>query len=167
MTLYLAQLKAILPGAAALPKTTVKASYLYMKRWRYVFRKVILCVEDDPIALMTRRILLSKEGYEVLVASCGGAALRILDDTRVDLVITDHFMPEMSGTELVAAKKSLDYKIPTLILTGAHEPPAGSEMADVVLIKGSDPRILLRKVAQLLNEPAPSAEGDTRHLDRE
>lgn len=138
-----------------------------MKRWRYAFRKVILCVEDDPIALMARRMLLSQQGYEVLVASCGGTALEILADTQVDLVVTDHVMPGMSGTELVAAMKSRGYTTLTMILTGATEPPAGSELADVVVTKGCDPRSLLREVAQILRETAPSAEGDFPNLDRE
>jgi CheY-like chemotaxis protein len=126
-----------------------------MKIWRYAFQKTILCVEDDPIALMARRILLSQHGYEVLVASSGDAALRILADTHVDLVITDHFMPGMSGAELVAAMKSRNYSAPTAILTGAQEPPAGSELADIVLIKGCDPLAFLMKVAQLLRDATP------------
>jgi CheY-like chemotaxis protein len=131
-----------------------------------VFRKVILCVDDDPIALTSRRLLLAKEGYEVLVALSGSAALRLLASSHIDLLITDHFMPGMTGTELVAEMKSRDYKIPTMILTGAPEPPPGSEQAHMVLIKGFDLQIFLTSVAQLLREQG-SPEGDTSNEEPE
>jgi len=123
--------------------------------------KVILCVDNDPNALMTRRILLSTRGYEVLIALSGSAALRVLAVEHVDLLITDDCMPDMTGTELVAAVKSRDEKVRSLILAGGHEPLAGSEPADMVLIKGGDPKVFLTTVAQLLEQLGSSAEGDT------
>jgi len=119
---------------------------------------VVLCVDDDPIALMSRRLLLEGLGYEVLVASSGSSALQIVRGRRVDLVLTDHFMPEMTGAELVATLKLEDPKIPAVILTGAQEPPPGSEQADLVLIKGADPQKFLTEIAKFLAERIAPAE---------
>ena len=61
----------------------------------------ILVVDDVPD---TREILnknLSAEGYQVFTASSVAEAIRVLDATSVDLVITDIRMPKVSGIELV------------------------------------------------------------------
>ena len=56
-----------------------------------------------------------------------------------------------------------NYKIPTVLLTGAPEPPAGSELADMVLLKGCDPQAFLSNVAQLLMHPEASTDGDPQN----
>jgi PAS domain S-box-containing protein len=64
--------------------------------------EVILLVEDEPAVQLLERRVLEMGGYEVLVASSGEEALRILDahTGRVDLLVTDVVMPGMSGREL-------------------------------------------------------------------
>lgn len=59
-------------------------------------RKKILFADDDPEIREVVRILLESEGYEVLEAADGGAAIQMADDT-VDLIILDVMMPECSG----------------------------------------------------------------------
>jgi len=119
---------------------------------------VILCVDDDPSGLLSRRMLLERLGFEVLGAASGGAALRMLHRRRVDLVITDHFLPGMTGVELIAAVKLLRPQLPVMMLTGAMEAPPGSEQADLVLIKGADPQRFLAEVAKLLAKRLPPAD---------
>lgn len=57
----------------------------------------ILVVDDEKITRMRLCRLLSKHGYNVLDASGGREALRILQTKSVDLVVLDIFMPEMDG----------------------------------------------------------------------
>jgi len=111
---------------------------------------VILCVDDDPIGLTTRRMVLATVGYEVLTAVSGAGALRLLRRKQVDLVITDHFLPGMSGAELTVASKARDPKLPVIVLTGAIETPPGCEHADLVVTKGAAPEEFLTLVAKLL-----------------
>ncbi len=110
---------------------------------------VILCVDDDPIGLTTRRMLLNAAGYQVFTAVSGAAALRMLRRKPINLVITDHFLPGMTGSELAAAVKARKPDVPVVVLTGAVEPPPGSESADLVLIKGMSPEEFLAAIAKL------------------
>jgi CheY-like chemotaxis protein len=63
----------------------------------------ILLVEDNPVNRMVAIGLLSKRGYELLVAENGRKALEILDTQAVDLILMDIQMPEMNGFEATAA----------------------------------------------------------------
>ena len=125
--------------AAAMEKCVAKAGAF-----------VILCVDDDPVGLMSRRQVLASVGYEVLTAVSGAAALRLLRRRAVDLVITDHFLPGMTGVELAAAAKVLNPQLPVVLLTGWPDPPAGAEQADLFLVKGMDPPEFLAVIAKLL-----------------
>lgn len=109
----------------------------------------VLCVDDDVMGLISRRLLLERFGCEVRVAASAQAAVRILRQQRVDIVVTDHLLPGMSGTELLQEVRLLDPFVPVMILTGVPDPIPGAEQADCVLIKGVDPHTFLNQVAQL------------------
>jgi CheY-like chemotaxis protein len=115
--------------------------------------RVILCVDDDPKALMARRLVLSTAGYDVLTALSGEDALRILHRRRVDLVIADAFLPRFQGAAITNAIKSHDPQIRVVLLTGAPELPSGLK-ADLVLIKGRAPAAFLAEIAAVLDRPA-------------
>ena len=61
----------------------------------------ILVVDDEPALLKTTRKLLQVDGHEVLEAADGVAALQIIASQPVDLVLTDLYMPNMDGIELI------------------------------------------------------------------
>jgi len=60
----------------------------------------VLAVDDEFASLEVLALLLESEGFEVLTASDGEAALALLANVTVDLLITDYKMPKMDGTEL-------------------------------------------------------------------
>jgi PAS domain S-box-containing protein len=60
----------------------------------------ILLVEDEDMVRRYVATVLGDAGYQVLVASDGLEAMRIADDHRVDLLLTDVVMPKISGPEL-------------------------------------------------------------------
>jgi two-component system, chemotaxis family, chemotaxis protein CheY len=62
----------------------------------------ILLVDDDPDVLTTLQETLSSVGHEVGVASNGKSGLEAIRERPVDLVITDIFMPEKGGLDLIA-----------------------------------------------------------------
>lgn len=64
-------------------------------------RERILVVDDAPETLELIRRNLTDEGYRVLTAPGVAEAIRILDSTAVDLIITDLKMPKVSGLSLV------------------------------------------------------------------
>lgn len=83
----------------------------------------VLIVDDSRLVRARYRLLLEQQGYEVLVASDGQAALQLLEqDARLQLVITDLHMPQMDGRELVTAIRDLrDHQLlPVLMLTSSE-----------------------------------------------
>lgn len=62
----------------------------------------ILVVDDEPMVLNLMRMVLEKEGYEVIIASNGRYAFSVMvDDPDVLVVISDYAMPEMDGLTLI------------------------------------------------------------------
>jgi response regulator RpfG family c-di-GMP phosphodiesterase len=82
------------------------------------YTHTVLCVDDEQGILQSLRRLLRKEDYRVLTASSGAEGLRILEASDVHLVISDHRMPQMSGTEFFAAVKELYPDTFRIILSG-------------------------------------------------
>jgi response regulator RpfG family c-di-GMP phosphodiesterase len=78
----------------------------------------ILCLDDEKNILNSLRRLLRKEGYNLLLASSGEEAFKLLEENEVQLVISDQRMPEMNGTEFLAKVKERYPDILRIILTG-------------------------------------------------
>lgn len=81
--------------------------------------KNILIVDDSESIREVVSFTLENEGYNVLIGVDGKDALRFLDGSPIDLIITDLHMPEMDGIELIKNVRAMDsYKrIPILFLT--------------------------------------------------
>lgn len=62
----------------------------------------VLLVDDEPKITNAIRRLLRSEELKIFEADSGAAGLRILDAEPIDLVISDHRMPEMTGAEFLA-----------------------------------------------------------------
>ncbi|WP_137390549.1 hybrid sensor histidine kinase/response regulator [Rhodoligotrophos defluvii] len=98
---------------------------------------VILAVDDDGLVLMSTSAMLEDLGHEVIEAASGAEALETLrSNKRVDLVITDQVMPQMTGTQLAAAIRAEWPDLPVIIATGYAELP---EDVAAVLPKLSKP----------------------------
>ena len=80
----------------------------------------ILVVEDEGAVLDLVRWILETQGYQVLTASDGAEALHLYRDEaeRIDLVISDVVMPELSGPELVSQLRALRPSLKVLYMTG-------------------------------------------------
>jgi CheY-like chemotaxis protein len=83
-------------------------------------KETILLVEDDVDVLTILHGILENAGYNVKMAKNGKIALDILQDdpTKIDLVITDIIMPEMSGTELFKRAMNLQTTPEFLYISG-------------------------------------------------
>jgi signal transduction histidine kinase len=103
----------------------------------------ILIVDDAPELLLLLRKLVVRMGYQVETALSAHAALKILAERRIDLLLTDWSMPGMNGGELIEALKC-DARlrdIPSIVLTG-HD--TDTERSDA-LAAGCD-RFLVKPV---------------------
>jgi two-component system response regulator PilR (NtrC family) len=77
----------------------------------------ILVVDDEESIREFFEIMLKREGYEVTTASNGVEALDRLKKERMDLVISDLQMPEMSGMQLLQAAKEVDPELLLIMIT--------------------------------------------------
>jgi CheY-like chemotaxis protein len=90
---------------------------------------VIVAVDDDPLVLMNTTAMLEDLGHTVIDAISGYEALQKLDEAGpVDLVITDHAMPSMTGSQLAQQIRARWPALPVVLATGYAElPPGGNE----------------------------------------
>jgi len=69
----------------------------------------ILVAEDDPVSLKILERMLAKAGYEVRTVSDGQQAWESLQQSEIQLVISDWMMPRMSGLELCEKIRAGDF----------------------------------------------------------
>ena len=79
---------------------------------------IVLVVDDDPLQRNILKVILSDEGYETHIASSGDEALRIAKTLEPDVVLTDLWMRDMDGMELMKKLRSQVYT-PEIIIMSA------------------------------------------------
>lgn len=78
----------------------------------------ILVAEDEIIMLKTIELRLKKDGHTVILTQDGREALKRIEESAVDLIITDIMMPFASGLEIIeAVKRKPGKKIPVIVLS--------------------------------------------------
>lgn len=126
----------------------------------------ILVVDDENGPRQALRMLL-KETYEVFVAGGVGDALRMLDQSPVDLIITDIRMPGQTGMDLLRQVKMRNPDIQVILLTGYGQLATAMEAMDhgafAYLEKPFDNDMMLRKVQACLE--AKRFEQERRSLE--
>lgn len=118
-----------------------------------VRRPLILVVDDEQTLLDTLEYNLRREGYEVITAADGPAAIRLANDKRPDLIILDVMLPGQSGFDVCrAVRKQLT--VPILMLSAREEEidkVLGLELgADDYITKPFGLRELLARVRAML-----------------
>jgi len=85
----------------------------------------ILVVDDDPLIREAARLVLSREGYGVLLAQDGHGAIDLMTShenaTTVCTVLCDLDMPKGAGKELIAHLRKQHPIIPIIVLSGAPD----------------------------------------------
>ena len=97
----------------------------------------ILCIDDDPVVLLTNAGLLESLGYAVTSVDNGQDALALLDSdpARFDLVVTDHNMPGLSGLDVARVLATTAPALPVLICSGYIDADL-CRQADAVGVRG-------------------------------
>lgn len=122
----------------------------------------ILVAEDEPLMLMAIEAKLKNEGFEVTGTQDGREALKSLETSVPDLIITDILMPYTSGLELISIVKSNQKKkIPIIVLSGLGQEDTVMEAfqlgADDFITKPFNPSELSVRVKRLLKIPTGPA----------
>jgi two-component system OmpR family response regulator len=113
----------------------------------------LLVVDDDPHIRELVKLFLAREGFEVIEASDGIEALRLLEIEQVNMVILDVMMPNMDGWALCKELRETT-ELPVLMLTAKGETTQklkGFELgADDYLVKPFEPLELIARAKSLL-----------------
>jgi CheY-like chemotaxis protein len=99
----------------------------------------LMIVDDEPSVARVTGLMMKRLGHKVRTFSDPVLALKELDRSPVDCLITDHSMPGMTGTELTAAARGLYPDLPVIICSGY-----GARLNEQ-LVLGSGARALLWK----------------------
>ncbi len=116
----------------------------------------VLVVDDEPSMREMLSIMLKREGYDVVLADCGKAAVEILRHRPVDLLISDIKMPGMSGVDVLRAAKQIDDAIVGIMITAFKSTKSAVEAlrlgAHDYLDKPFDIELLKKKVRHALEQ---------------
>jgi response regulator RpfG family c-di-GMP phosphodiesterase len=82
---------------------------------------LLLLVDDEPRILSALRRSLRREPYELIQAETCAEALRLLETQPVDVVLSDHKMPGMTGIQLLERVAKLRPQVIRLLITGWTE----------------------------------------------
>ena len=117
--------------------------------------RTILLVDDNAVQAATRQTILKRAGYFVIAVLNPMRALeqfRLCDfPADVELVITDHLMPGMTGAEFVRELRTTYPHLPVLVISGLEEAEQQYEGMDVVFrLKPLLPENLIATVHHLI-----------------
>ncbi len=115
--------------------------------------KKILVVDDEPQIVELLNSYLAKEGYSVIDAADGEAALEAYRRGQPDLILLDLMLPKLNGYE-VCREIRAESRIPIIMLTARDEEPdkiVGLELgADDYITKPFSPREVVARVRAVL-----------------
>ncbi|MEI8395095.1 MAG: response regulator [Rhodospirillaceae bacterium] len=80
--------------------------------------KRILLVDDVPAVRLSIRAALEAAGHQVIEAADGKEALDLLDSQGVDLIVTDLWMPNLDGVELLKRLRAANTGIKVIAISG-------------------------------------------------
>jgi CheY-like chemotaxis protein len=113
-------------------------------------KELILCVDDEENQLAVRKLVLESKGYAVLTAASGQQALGLLAQHQVDLVLSDHLMPGLTGAELARQIKAQMPELPVILISAVNEIPADAANADLFMSKLDGPIAMCENIAAML-----------------
>ncbi|HAT31998.1 MAG TPA: sensory box protein/response regulator [Janthinobacterium sp.] len=165
---FVSQLESFLPEAPSAPVQNDIAT--------------ILIVDDHVLNREFLMALLGYGGHRLLEAADGAEGLRMVQNERPDLVISDILMPNMDGYEFVTRlhENPATADVPIIFYTATYREREANVLAQScgvrwVLPKPSDPDVILATVQEALGlapaaslptfSPAPPAEGHFRGID--
>jgi DNA-binding NtrC family response regulator len=78
----------------------------------------ILIVDDDPRICEMLRDYLAGKGYAVATAATGRGALDAVPTFQPDVILIDRLMPDLSGTDVLAALQRAGVTVPVILMSG-------------------------------------------------
>jgi DNA-binding NtrC family response regulator len=78
----------------------------------------VLVVDDDPDLLQSLRVLLEAYDFTVIMAPNAAAAIAAVSERQPDVVLTDIYMPDADGFELINALREHNATVPVVAMSG-------------------------------------------------
>lgn len=118
--------------------------------------KRILVIDDDKMLQRAIAFKLRAENYEVITADDVYSALELIDKHKIDGVISDIMMPDISGLSLLSLLKQFYFnRIPVIVISSLGKEQAGQTALELgaytFLEKPLDFEELIKKVSQMLS----------------
>lgn len=111
---------------------------------------IVAVIDDDDEVRDVLRVLLESAGHDVETFRSGPQFLEHAELDRMACIVVDQRMPRMTGLELLQELDRLGRQIPSLLITGVHDPDVDAAASRVgamtVLEKPMSPKELLRFV---------------------
>ncbi len=119
----------------------------------------VLLIDDNAVQAATRQTILKRAGYFVIAVLSPERALEQFRNDEypatIELIITDHIMPGMNGSEFVRAVREFSPTVPVLVISGMEEAEAEYEgLGTHFRLKPLLPDNLLASVHRLIQEAA-------------
>lgn len=118
--------------------------------------QIILVVDDEPALVALTAEILLMQGYQVFIANSGKEALLILENERVDVLVSDVIMPEMNGYELAAIVQDKYPHIKIQLASGfndvSYADTVSSSLQEKLLHKPYHSEKLLLRIRELIND---------------
>jgi len=120
----------------------------------------LLIVDDEAQILSALRRALRRESFEVLTAGSPDEALRVVDERRIDAVLSDQKMPGMSGLQLLEEVGRRCPHAARMLITGQTEAIPQGELERIgvlaLITKPWDDARLKQTLRRALPEIAPA-----------
>jgi DNA-binding NtrC family response regulator len=114
-------------------------------------KQSVLVVDDEASVLMTYKLILEQQGYEVVAAATSKQAIDAVESRFFDLVLCDFSLEQQhSGFEVIDAARKKDPEVPCVLLTGY----ATLETADEAKQNGIEVLFKPIDIAEFLNTTA-------------
>lgn len=81
----------------------------------------VILIDDDSELRQTLTEILTDAGYEVRAVATGAQALTLFGERPSDIVVTDIYMPDMDGIELIRTFRDQGIETPILAMSGKRE----------------------------------------------
>ena len=116
----------------------------------------VLLIDDNAVQAATRQTILKRAGYFVIAVLSPERALEQFRNNEypapIDLIITDHIMPGMNGSDFVRHVREFAPTVPVLVISGMEDAEAEYENLNIHFrLKPLLPDNLLASVHRLVN----------------
>ena len=123
----------------------------------------ILVIDDEQGIRELLDALLRRKGYDVVLAESGRKGLELFRRERPDVLVLDLKMPEMDGLTVLRQIRSLDPRMPVIILTGAGTAEAEQQVRALGVTEYVEKEFSLHLLGdalkRLLKTPNATAQG--------